>query len=101
MTMALKGEGTRELAADHNGERTRLGEKLQQQETATRDGGESALATMTAAACGDCRRQQCWWMTMTLKDNCMQELAVDDGGEGTRPGGKQRRHLAFIRGNNC
>ncbi len=38
---------------------------------------------------------------MVLKDDCTQELAVDDDGEGTRPGGEQRRHSAFIRGNKC
>jgi hypothetical protein len=40
-------------------------------------------------------------MTMALIDDSTQELAADGDGEGTRPGGKQRRCLAlFISGNN-
>ena len=101
MTMVLKDEGMRELAADNDGEGMRLGERLWRQETATRDGGDRGLATMTAVAYGNCRGQGCWRMTMALKDVCMQELAADDNGEGTRRGGEKRRHSAFIRGNNC
>ena len=101
MTMALKDNGTQELVVDNNGEWARPGERLRQQETATRDGEDSGLVMMTVAACGDCRGQQCWQMTMTLKENCTQELAADNNGEGMRPGGKQRRHLAFVSGNNC
>jgi hypothetical protein len=38
---------------------------------------------------------------MALIDDSTQELAADGDGEGTRPGGKQRRCLAlFISGNN-
>jgi hypothetical protein len=39
-------------------------------------------------------------MAVVLNDDGTQELAVDDDGEGTRPSGKQRRHPAFISGNN-
>jgi hypothetical protein len=39
-------------------------------------------------------------MTMALNGDDTQELAVDDDGEGKRPGGKQRWHSAFISGNN-
>ena len=38
---------------------------------------------------------------MSLNNGGMQELAADDDGKGMRPGGKQTRHSAFIRGNNC
>ena len=37
---------------------------------------------------------------MVLNDDGMRELAADNDGEGTRPGGEQRWHLAFISGNN-
>jgi len=37
---------------------------------------------------------------MVLNKDGMRELAADDDGEGTRPGGKQRRHSAFFSGNN-
>jgi len=39
-------------------------------------------------------------MTMALNNDGTRELAVDDDGEGTRPGGKQRSHSAFNSGNN-
>jgi hypothetical protein len=65
-----------------------------------RDGGDSGLVTMTAAAYGDFCGRQWQRMTMALIDDGTQELAADDDGEGTRPGGKQRRRLAFISGNN-
>jgi hypothetical protein len=55
---------------------------------------------MTAAACGNFRGRQWQRMTMMLNDEGTGELAADDNGEGTRPGGNQRRHLAFISGNN-
>jgi len=35
-----------------------------------------------------------------LNDDGTRELATDDDGQGTRPGGDQRRHSAFIRCNN-
>ena len=75
-------------------------ERLWQRETATKDGGDSGLTTMTAAACGNFRGRQWQRMTMMLNDEGTGELAADDNGEGTRPGGNQRRHLAFISGNN-
>ena len=64
-----------------------------------RDGGDSGLATMTAAAYGNFRGRQWRWMMMVLINNGMQELAADNDGEGTRPGGKQRRHMEFNIGN--
>ncbi len=39
-------------------------------------------------------------MTMVLNGDGMLELVADNDGEGTRPGGEQRWHLAFISGNN-
>jgi len=39
-------------------------------------------------------------MMMVLNDDGMRELAANDDGEGMRPGGEQRQHLAFISGNN-
>jgi hypothetical protein len=38
---------------------------------------------------------------MALNDDGTRELAADDDEQGARPGGEQRRHSAFIRGNNC
>jgi len=35
-----------------------------------------------------------------LNDDGTRELATDNDGQGTRPGGDQRRHSAFIRCNN-
>ena len=69
-------------------------ERLQKRETATRDGGDSGLATMTVAAYGNFRGRQWRRMTMALINDGTQELAVDGDGEGTRPGGEQRRCLA-------
>ena len=60
------------------------GDERQRRETATRDGGDSGLATMTAAYGNFCVRQ--WQqMTMALINNGMQELVVDNDGERTRP----------------
>ena len=75
--------------------------RLRQQETTMRDGGDSGLVTMTAAAYGDFQTRQWQRMTMTLINDGTRELGVDGDGEGIRPGGKQRRRLAlFISGNN-
>ena len=69
--------------------------RLRQQETAMRDGGDSGLATMTAAAYGDFCRRRWQWMMMALNNEGTRELAADDDGEGTTPGGKKdgMRHL--------
>jgi hypothetical protein len=55
---------------------------------------------MTAAIYGDFHGWQWRRMTMALNDNSIRELAADNDGEGTRPGGEQRRHSAFISGNH-
>ena len=63
------------------------GNKRQQQETtetATRDGGDSGLATMTVVAYSDFRGWR-WRRTMALINASTQELVVDNNGEGTRP----------------
>jgi len=39
-------------------------------------------------------------MSMALNDDGTGELVTDDDGQGTRPGGDQRRHSTFIRCNN-
>ena len=76
-------------------------ERLRQQETATRDGGDSGLATMIAVAYGDFRRWRWQRMMMALINDGTRELAADSDGEGTRLGGEKRRRLAlFISGNN-
>jgi hypothetical protein len=62
--------------------------------------GDSRLAVITETAYGDCRGQRWRPMTMALNDDSTCELATDDDGQGTRPGGDQRRHSAFIRCNN-
>ena len=46
------------------------------------------------------RRQRRRCDGQALKDDGTRELATDDDGQGTRPGGDQRRHSAFIRCNN-
>jgi len=55
---------------------------------------------MTAAAYGNFRGWQWRRMMMALNNGGTQDLAADDKGEGTRPGGEQRQHSAFISGNN-
>jgi len=65
-----------------------------------RDGGDSGLATMTAASYGDFRGRRWRRMTMALNNDGTRELAADDDGEGMTPGGKKRWHSAFISGNN-
>jgi hypothetical protein len=56
---------------------------------------------MTVATSGDCHGRRWWRMAMALNDDGTRELAADDDEQGARPGGEQRRHSAFIRGNNC
>jgi hypothetical protein len=55
---------------------------------------------MTAAAYGNFSGRRWRRMKMALNDKGTRELATDEDGEGTRPGGEQRRHSAFISGNN-
>jgi len=62
--------------------------------------GDSGLAVITETAYGDCRGRRWRPMTMALNNDGTRELATDDDGQGTRPGGDQRRHSAFIRCNN-
>ena len=75
-------------------------ERLQQRETAMRDGGDSRLVTMTAAAYGNFRGRRWQRITMALNIDGTRQLAADDDGQGTRPGGEQRWHSALISGNN-
>ena len=49
-------------------------------ETATRDGGDSGLTTMTVAAYGNCLEQRWWRMMMVLNKDSTQELAADGNG---------------------
>jgi hypothetical protein len=58
--------------------------------------GKNAAQSETASSSRRPRRR----MTMVLNDDGMQELAMDNDGQVTRPGGDQRRHLAYIRCNN-
>ena len=62
--------------------------------------GDSGLAVITEMAYSNCHGRRWWPMTMALNDDGTRELATDDDGQGTRPGGDQRRHSAFIRCNN-
>ena len=70
----------------------------------TRDSDErqrrQRLAMMTTVAYGNFHGRQWRRMTMALNGDGTRELVADDDGEGTRPGGEQRRHLAIISGNN-
>jgi hypothetical protein len=59
-------------------------ERLRQQETAMRDGRDSRLAPMTAAAYGDFPGRRWQQMTIALIDDGTQELVADNDGEGTR-----------------
>jgi hypothetical protein len=64
--------------------------------TSEEDGsGKNAARSETASSSRRPRH-----MTMALNDDGTRELATDDDGQGTRPGGDQRRHSAFIACNN-
>lgn len=66
----------------------------------TRDCKDSGLVMMTAAATDNGGLRQLRRTAMMVDDNGMQELAADNDGQGTRPGGEQRRHSALSnRGN--
>jgi len=65
----------------------------------TRDSKDSGLVMMTAAATDNGGLRQLRRTAMTVDDDGMQELAADNDGQGTRPGGEQRRHSALS--NRC
>ena len=66
----------------------------------TRDSKDSGLVMMTAAAIDNGGLRQLRRTAMAVDDDGMQELAADNDGQGTRPGGEQRWHSAFSnRGN--